>query len=208
MMKSLKILCLHGFRQNTELLKKSMESTIKKLLRLNIEFDFYDSPIKYSNGDDETSNYRQWWSASRENILTSEKYDTIDQSLVGLKNKWESNKYDGILGFSQGSVLTQIFAYQIQNKIITIINEPKFLILVGAFSITDNNYKEYYQKQLKYKTLIITGSKDTLVKMEITLQLVKYFENSSTIIHKGGHYFSNSSETYYLLRNFLQEIMK
>lgn len=202
--KSLKILCLHEFRQNSQLLKKTMEPTVKKLSKLNITFDFYDSPIKYQN--DINSDYRQWWSATKENILTLKNFDTVKESIHYLKQKWESDKYDGLLGFSQGSTLVQIFAYQIQNKIIN-TKEPKFIILASPFPISDVEYNKYYRSQLVYKTLIITGSKDTLVSMELTLSLVKYLRNSKTIIHTGGHYFSTSTETYYLFRKFLQEII-
>ena len=200
----LKILCLHGLRHNSELLKKSMERIIKKLVKFDIEFYFYDSPIKYTNDNDTDNDYRQWWTATKENVYILEKFDTIELSITNLKNKWDSDKYDGLLGFSQGGEIAQIFAYQIQNKIIKTY-EPKFLILVSSIPITDINYNKYYQYQLNYKTLIISGSKDTLVSMDKTLSLVKYFKEPSIIIHRGGHYFSTTSETYYRLKKFLQE---
>jgi len=203
--RTIKILCLHGLRHNSQLLKKSMESTIKKLSKLGIEFDFFDSPIKYctsENTNNEDVDYRQWWSANRENALTIEVYDTIKESLQNLKHKWESSKYDGLLGFSQGSVLVQIFAYQIQNKIISTY-DPNFLILVSSSPISDTDYKEYYKSQILYKTLIMSGSKDPLVDMNRTTTLIKYFKDPEVIIHSGGHYFSTSSEAYQLLKNFL-----
>jgi predicted lipase len=203
----LKILCLHGFRHNSELFKKSMDSTIKKLSKLNVEFDFYDSPINYvgeEEGDDDKNNYRQWWSANKDNVLTLENYDTLEQSIQNLKHKWEEGKYDGLLGFSQGSVLAQIFAYQIQNKLLETY-EPKFIVLASTFPITDTNYKKYYQEQLNCKTVIMTGSRDTLVDMKHTLSIIKHFKNPTTIVHTGGHYFSTSSETYYLFKKFLED---
>ena len=204
---TLKILCLHGFSHNSQLLKKSMDSTIKKLARLNIEFDFFDSPIKYNSGDYTDTEYRQWWSATKESALTLEKYDTIDESIKNLKDKWESDKYDGLLGFSQGSVLIQLYCYLIQNKIISTY-EPKFIVLVSTSPITDIEHKKYYQSQLIYKTLIMTGSKDTFVGMDQTLSLNKFFKNATIIIHTGGHYFSTSSETYYLFKKFLETIIE
>lgn len=202
----MKILCVHGFRHNSEALKESMKTLIKKFSKNGIEFHFYDSPISYKSNDvNEINNeYKQWWSATRANILTLEKYDTIDESLKHLKERWEEDKYDGILGFSQGSVLVQIFAYQIQNKIICTY-EPKFLILASMFAITDINHKNNYQTQLKYKTAIMAGARDTLVSMGDTLSLIKYFKNPYTIVHTGGHYVSSSSETYYMLQKFFDE---
>lgn len=211
--KSLKILCLHGFKHNSKLLKKSMEETIEKLSKFNIEFDFYDSPIKYNSAEDNVVNnidkmdYKQWWSTTKENILTLEKFDTAEESIKNLKKKWESDKYDGLLGFSQGGVLIQIFAYQIQNKIIDTY-EPKFIVIASTIEISDKNYKKYYECQLIYKTLIMVGSKDTLINMEQTLSLIRHFKDPSIIIHSGGHYFSTTSETYYLFKNFLLQFVK
>jgi alpha/beta superfamily hydrolase len=188
-----------------------MESTIRKLSKLNISFDFLDSPIKYKcitepNSTDDSTNYRQWWSASRDNALTLENYDTVEESIKVLKDKWESDRYDGLLGFSQGSVLAQIFAYQIQNKVIETY-EPKFIVLASTSPISDLKYKEYYQSQLMYRALVITGSKDTLVSMEVTLSLLKFFSDPVTIVHTGGHYFSTSSETHYLFKEFLEKFI-
>lgn len=203
--KSLKILCLHGFRHNSQLLKKSMEPIIKRLSIFDVEFDFLDSPIKYKSEQNNTD-YRKWWSVTKENALTLEKYDTIEESILHVKNKWTSNKYDGLLGFSQGSILAQIFAYQVQNKVINLEYEPKFIILVNTSLISDINYKVYYQEQLLYKTLIISGSKDTSIDIEHLCNLIKNFKNISVIFNTGGRYFSTTTETYYPLRHFLKEI--
>lgn len=199
-MNKLKILCLHGFRHNAEILKREMNLTITKLNKLNVEFDFYDSPFEYTG-----SNYKQWWSATKEDMLTAERYDTVRESIDNLKQKWESSKYDGLLGFSQGSVLVQIFCYQIQNKLI-VTYEPKFIVLASTFAISDINYRKYYQNQLDYKAAIMIGSHDTLLDFKSTLSLIKHFKNPYTIVHTGGHYFSESSESYYLLRKFLEGI--
>lgn len=204
-MNTIKILCLHGLRHNSLLLRKSMDKTIKKLSKLNIEFDFFDSPIKYPTN--ESIDYRQWWTATRENALTLEKYDTIEQSINNLKQKWESSKYDGLLGFSQGSVLAQIFAYQIQNKLINIY-EPKFLILICGSPISDHDYSKYYQSRLILKTLVMSGSQDPLVDINKTMELVKHLENVSIITHTGGHYFSTSSESYNQFKDFLLKTME
>lgn len=222
----IKILCIHGFRHNSELLKKSMEQVIRKMSKHNVEFDFYDSPIAYKEPLEvkpsdtnpsktkradattgKSEDYRQWWSATRENVLKLEKYDTIDESLIHLKKKWEEERYDGLLGFSQGSVLVQIFAYQIQNKVIETY-EPKFLVLVSTFAISDTTHKKNYANLLKYRTVVMTGSRDTLVGMGDTLALLQYIPNAYTIIHTGGHYFSTSSESCYMFKKFIDDLRK
>ena len=163
---TLKILCLHGFRHNSTLLKRSMESITKKLRKLGVEFDFFESPILYSGDDnnDNSKDFKQWWSATKETVQSQEKYDTLEQSIENLKVKWQNYKYDGIIGYSQGSVLVQIFAYMIQNKIIDTY-EPKFLILSSTFPITDVRYKDLYKEKLRYPTIIMAGTNDTFVKI-------------------------------------------
>ena len=198
----LKILCLHGFRHSADAINKSMAGLIKKFEKKGVEFVFYNSPIIYTGDDAKDCDYRQWWSATRENVLTLENFDTIEESIKNLSVKWESDNYDGILGFSQGSVLTQIFAYQIQKDIIK-VTPPKFIILASPFPITDNVYKDYYKDQLCYKIAVMTGSRDTLVDTSTSLSLLKYFKDSTTITHSGGHYVSSSGETYNSLQKFL-----
>jgi len=201
----MKILCLHGLRHSGDMMKKSMKDLIRKFAKKDIEFDFYTSPIKFTDKLAESENeYFQWWSGTRETGLTLEKYDTIEQSINNVLAKWNSDQYDGILGFSQGSVLTQIFAYQIQNKIIDTY-EPKFIILAGASPISDTIYKQYYKDTLKYPVVFIAGMRDTLVTLDITNELRKYFDPDKTLflIHNGGHYVSTSTEIMYPLLAFI-----
>ena len=201
----MKILCLHGFRHNSDKLKKSMDPIIRKLEKTeyNIDFDFFDSPIPYGCDDDPNNELRKWWTVTRENI-NIEHYDTCNDSLQTLFDKWQSDEYDGLLGFSQGSVLIQIFAYQIQMGILA-AREPKFIILCSTSKISDTHFATYYDQPLEYKTLIISGSRDPLVNIEDVIALRKNFENHQIIIHSGGHYVSSNSETYYQLKKFLTQ---
>lgn len=210
----MKILCIHGFRHNSEIMKKSMQSIIKKYGKHNIEFEFYDSPIKYVQSEEDQEqqiDYRQWWNATRHDVLTIKDYDTCEESLNNLKTKWLSDKYDGLLGFSQGSILAQIFAYQIQKKIIQIIpgNEPKFIILCSTFPISDTHYKTYYDVNdpLIIPTVLMIGSRDTLCSLEEINNMRKFFSNETMLIHSGGHYVGTSSETTYNLLTYLKKFI-
>lgn len=209
----MKILCLHGYRHNVNALKKSMDELIKKLNKKQIEFDFFQSPIKYIPTKEELetkstkNDYYQWWSATKENIMTNEHYDTIDESLINLTNKWKSDNYDGILGFSQGSVLIQLFIYQIQKKQIETY-EPKFIILVSSYPPTDLKFIDYHQTKKHIKTIIISGTNDDLVSIDVSMNLRDHFPNVSMLLHPGGHYVSSSTEIIYPLLKLLQKIEK
>jgi predicted esterase len=185
-----------------------MGSLISKLSKQLISFDFYDSPISYQRNESDdpsvdASSYKQWWNATRDNVLTNPEYDTATESVSNLLKKWESAEYDGILGFSQGSVLTQIFTYQIQMKIIKTYN-PKFVILSSTFPITDVKLKSYYETLLDVPTLVMYGSRDTFVTKEQTIETSKYFKNATLLEHSGGHYVSSNQFAIEGVRNFLQ----
>ena len=200
----MKILCLHGFRHNSALLQKSMGTMMTCFKKANIEFDFLDSNISYTSAEpvDEKANFRQWWSATKDSVTNLTTFDTIEDSLKTVLKKWDDGKYDGILGFSQGSVLAQIFAYRIQNGIFKTY-APKFVILCSTFSITDTNEKKMYEKKLDYPCVIMYGEKDTFVTDELTLQVSAFMANPFLIKHKGGHYVSTTKETTDSLLEFL-----
>ena len=205
----MKILCLHGFRHSSKSLKKYMDALINKFSKYDIEFDFYQSPIKYIPTSDEINSgidcndYYQWWSTTRENFLLNEHYDTINESLNNLTQKWKSENYDGILGFSQGSVLVQLFVYKIELQQI-VVYEPKFIILVSPFIPSDIDFIDYNKTIKNIKTIIISGAKDTLVPTNISLSLIKQFSDARFLLHSGGHYVSSSTEIMYPLLKILQ----
>jgi len=193
-----------------------MDGLIIKLNQNDIKFDFFQSPINYIptkeekelktfSKETENNKYYQWWSATKENIMTNEHYDTVNESLINLKNKWESSNYDGLFGFSQGSILVQLFVYQIQiNKINTY--KPKFIILAGSMLPSDISFIDYHITIKQVKAIIISGTKDTLIPLEVSMSIKNHFDDASMLLHSGGHYVSSSTEVIYPLLNILNLI--
>lgn len=211
----MKILCLHGIRHNVDVLKKNMKKLIEKYKRYDIEFEFFESPIRYINentnnfDNNSCDNYFQWWSSTRETFLIDKCYDTINESLLNLKQKWMSDNYDGLLGFSQGSVLSQIFVCQINKKIIDTYL-PKFMILANPYPITDNNfvdYNDHIKNITSMKTIIICGTRDPLISIDIPINLMKNFNDANILIHSGGHFMSSATEIMYPLLKILQRFI-
>lgn len=194
----MRILCLHEYGTNSQKTKKSLDSLIKKLP--NIEFVFVDSPIR-----DDDNTYK-WWSITRNNMLSIRKYDTVKKSLLNLQKIWNSDKYDGIFGFSQGSVLAQIFAYQIQEKIISVTHQPKFLILSNTYKISDEEFEQFYKKYLEIPTILIIGTRNFLIPIEICLSVVNYLKHPYIIFHDGGHYASSSITISWFLKKYFELI--
>lgn len=205
------VLCLHGFRHNASLLQKSMSELVKKLKKKNLVFDYVESPHVYISQDNsdtvediKTNNYRQWWSATKDSVTTLEKFDTYKESLESVTKQWNSKKYDIVLGFSQGSILAQLFCYSIENNTINTY-KPKLCILASSFSITDTMLKDYYKNQLQCPVIHMYGTKDTFVLPETASKLEQYFANCITIKHTGGHYVSGTRDTYALVLDALKK---
>lgn len=99
----MKILTLRGYRHNSDLMPKSMRPMINKAKRFDIHFDFIYSPLKYEEEQTDID-YRKWWNADRETLFTPEHYNTVAESLDFIVKVWNSDNYDGIMGFSQGSL--------------------------------------------------------------------------------------------------------
>ena len=107
----MKILVLHGFRQNANSLKRSAKKLFKDLKDI-ASFHFADAPLPYKPSSDlkeqllavfgdenlpETSYQRIWWNASADSKI----YHHLDVSLHYLDQLFQSNgPFDGILGFA------------------------------------------------------------------------------------------------------------
>lgn len=197
----MKILCLHGLRHNKDLLERSMKSLIKAFK--DVTFVFINSPFVFS---DDNKEYYCWWNATRENALTIDTYDTINDSLKYIANIWNNDEFDGILGFSQGSVVAQIFCYQIQNQIIRTYS-PKFAILCSTTPITDSTLKQLYQTKLTIPICLMYGTKDTLVDKSICIDIANTLsDNPFFVEHSGGHYVSSNKEAIDGLKHFFSII--
>ena len=196
----MKILCLHGLRHNGTLLEQSMKGISKKFK--NIEFVFINSKFKFENEE----NLYCWWNANRENALTIDKYDLINESINYILQYWNKDIYDGILGFSQGSVVAQIFCYYVQNKIIETY-APKFAILCSSSEISDLNLKKLYETKLNLPICYMYGSKDPIINSETNMKLIeKLGDNVYILEHNGGHYVSSNSGTIDKLQIFFNSL--
>jgi hypothetical protein len=198
----LRILCLHGFRHNSYKLKHSMAQLIRRGKPKNIIYDFLDAPFKHPDFNDSSTDpnvhYKQWYETDLELVLSGgvqTTHDTLDQSLVSIYDKWTSDgPYDGILGFSQGSVVIQHFLLRYPN----LSPKPKVMILAGPFTIR--------QEIRNIPCLILHGEKDDLVNNEY-LEIPNYISPCTIIIHPGGHYISSKVEFCQAVNHYLETII-
>lgn len=126
----MRILLLHGFTQNSCIVKQKFTNTIKlvnKDKKQEIEWLVPDGPVIL----EEKNNNRAWYYCNAKSPLDYKPYFDIDiAECIGLESTVEIlKKYsdiDVIIGFSQGS---QIAHYLIYNNIII----PKKVIFISGF---------------------------------------------------------------------------
>ncbi|RTG86389.1 uncharacterized protein DC041_0005487 [Schistosoma bovis] len=126
-MPHLKVLCLHGYRQNSDVFREKTGG-LRKSLKKFCEFKFISAPnvIECSSNAQESSTYDAGF---RESILAVKKY---------IK---EEGPFDGMLGFSQGAAFLLLLQIMMEHKlsgtvkwIMLIVSQNVFCLLLPKIS--------------------------------------------------------------------------
>lgn len=201
--KVINILCLHGYKHNAELLEKSMEMIIQKFkqpgnVNFTVKFHFCNSEILV----EPQINKLYCW--GKEPFISPPSFQ--NSSVMHIVNIWNKFNFDGILGFSQGSIMAQIFYYYIKNKIVNVTNIPQFLILASTYKLEDELLTQFVDKKISCPVALIFGIRDKIKSIEKSIKVIENITNYMIIVHDGGHYFSDSCDTYWQLKKFLKNL--
>ena len=173
----LKILALHGFRQNGEVFRKR---TRKMRLALEdiADLTFVTSPLPYApTGDTREATLaafgyipdypaqRVWWLSSDDN----REYEGFDTSLAFLETVFrEQGPFDGVLGFAQGGTLAAVLAAMQPHPIIAF----RFAICLSAFPSRAEAHAAYMAKgSIALPSIHALGLSDILVTHDRSLRL-------------------------------------
>ncbi len=179
-----KVLCLHGYNQNTEIFNKTFAS-FKNRYKNTMDFDIINAPNKIT---DNTYGWYYYNENDKINVNWADYFNTINDpaKLLGLdasvnliKEYLKKNPdVEYIIGFSQGSAFLSYLCYQ------NIIPSDKKLIFISGFwPLTHDTLS----KPLEYQTLHIMGEKDEIIPIKENKHLASIFANYKEIIHKGKH---------------------
>ena len=189
----LKILALHGLRQNGD----SFRARTRKLrhaLADIAEFTYVTSPMQYSpQGDSraatlgeipEYANQRVWWRPSEDNL----DYEGFDASVTYLEAVFrEQGPFDGVIGFSQGGTLAAVLAAMLPHPAIAF----RFAICISSFPSRARAHTQYVEpRSIKLPALHVLGLNDTLVTPDRSIKLFEVFDpaTSTLVKHGGGHF--------------------
>ena len=108
----MRILVLHGFRQNAHLMRQSTKKLASLLRKHGHSLHFIESPQSYKVGfspdgksdvihekwNDAGAHQKVWWNASDDGKI----YAGADKTLRFIEDVWrKEGGFDGVLGFSQ-----------------------------------------------------------------------------------------------------------
>lgn len=163
----MRILALHGYMQNSTIMRKKMEALFGKN-----KHDIVCLNGTYNVCDDSYG----WWLLPNKDIFNKpHTYCNIEDTL---NIRLEDRVFDLIVGFSQGSVAATIL---LDRGIV----ETKHVVLMSGSDIMDVNYLP--KNTLDVNALGIIGDSDTLCSIDDTNSLLKHYKISSIMHHKYGH---------------------
>lgn len=190
----LRILMLHGYRQNGFVFRMRTKKMVKELSDI-AEFYFVSSPIAYYPDKENSEaidaayevmpdfqNQRVWWLSSEGNHY----YVHHEESLEFLKQVFiNQEKFDGILGFAQGGTLASLMTTKGFN--------PQFVILISSYFPRADAFKYMdVPNSISTSSMHIYGKNDILVTPDRSKKLHSIFINGQLIEHEGGHFVPNS----------------
>ena len=196
----LKVLCLHGYAQNAEILRDRSGGFRKPLKKSRFECVYVDGPFGCTKDGEGIENAdadpfrRAWWRGSSAETT----YVGWTESRVRLVEMWESQKFDGILGFSQGAGAAAMLCAELR---------PQFGIFVSGFVPRDQQAAAALLSGVDdVPTLHVFGEGDTLVEPERSRALSECFADSTVIVHEGGHMLPSSGVVRRQVVDFLERV--
>ena len=196
--KKLKILCLHGYRQNAAVFREKTGGFRKSVKKYVKEFKFLEGPclIKTNDAGDpredsenEKLNERGWWFSRKDGYYKSthdsdycsgleESIKIVSDELLNAEKNGEP--YDGIVAFSQGACLMTIISHQIEFHGKKNEFPFKFMMLFSGFKSAGTDHQKYYENKFQnFESFHSVGLDDKVVVAERGLALAELFENST-----------------------------
>ncbi|TYZ58113.1 hypothetical protein PybrP1_011667 [[Pythium] brassicae (nom. inval.)] len=191
----LRVLCLHGYRQNGETLRSRI-AAFRRAFKSSVEFVCVDAPIVLQNDH----------SAKNDSSSGKVTLSHVDESIEYIaKICREQGPFDGIFGFSQGGTIASL---TVQRQHVKPEDWPapfRFAIFVSAPHSQDPNYGDRELK-LEMPSLHMIGETDTVVNPKSSQILAAGFVAPTTFGHAGGHHIPANKEAKDAFRDFFKQL--
>lgn len=174
-----KILLLHGYLQNGDMIRKCFEKLLTKTFIKNsgVELIAPHGPLKIEN--EKRKNSCGWWFlGSAKLFVQPHKYENIEAAIQVVNEELKNHQPDIVIGFSQGAVLATILLGA------EIIDCKKVFLLSGSDIVDVDHHPKH---KIRTTSIHWTGQRDDLVLGDESRKLGKRFENTEFHCHKWGH---------------------
>ncbi|KAM0952565.1 putative serine hydrolase FSH, alpha/Beta hydrolase [Dioscorea sansibarensis] len=183
-----RVLCLHGFRTSGEIMEKQLLGKWPPEVTSRFDFCFPDGPWP-ATGKSEVEAlfpppYYEWYQYNKDFTV----YNRLDECLVYIEDLLiKHGPFDGILGFSQGSILAAaVTAMQIKGTSSKKFPKVKFVVTMSGARFTVPEVAErIYPDKITCPSVQFLGDIDFL-KGEGEL-LAQTFVDPVIIHHPKGH---------------------
>jgi predicted esterase len=208
-MGKLKVLCLHGYRQNGKIFRER-SGGFRKLFKKHIDFTFvtapHDIPEDLNLARPEEERERGWWfSRPGKTYHAMDKTEICtgyEESLQAVKEVFRTEgPFDGVFGFSQGASFGSLLC--------TLRDDPtasitfKFAILVAGFRSQVAPHSALYCTPIECPSFHTIGSTDGVIPTQSSEDLLTTFVNAVAYRHDGGHYIPSSPQLRTAVLEFL-----
>ena len=193
----LKVLCLHGYGQTAAIFRDRSGGFRKPMKKSQFELFYVDGPFGCTkDGENEADadadvSRRAWWRGHSAQTT----YPGWPEARDMLKDLWEREEMDGILGFSQGAGAAAMLSAELK---------PSFAIFVSGFVPRDEAAAASLLAGVRgVRSLHVIGAGDTLVEPARSRALAELFDGAEIVEHEGGHHTPSNAAVRARMVNFL-----
>ncbi|KAH8548906.1 serine hydrolase FSH [Umbelopsis sp. PMI_123] len=196
----LRILCLHGWMQNTEVMTRNMGAIINRF-KDSIDFVIptgpFELPTAFKPGRPTNTPLAAWLIPQRTddgNLHELDGFsDTIEFLVLYMS---EQGPFDGILGFSQGAGLSVILMsilshdeWRERYHVPSHVQPFRLGIILSGFVFMTPTFAEFYQKgKLTTPTMHVYSKEDDIISVDRALELIDtMFSDAVHASHELGH---------------------
>lgn len=215
--RKLKILCIHGYRQNSQSFRERTGAFRKiPIIKKHTELVFITAPNRVPSlpveGDESTSDAdeRGWWFSKQDKSYMAQDYtdccNGFDESIELVKKTFlEQGPFDGILSFSQGAAFASLLCGMKEQN--PELFQFDFAILVAGYKSRQSSHQNFYSTPISIPTLHVYGDTDKVIPKEMSEDLLQYFVEPNILQHEGGHFIPASAPQKKVYTEFLQRML-
>ncbi|XP_037324412.2 esterase OVCA2 [Pungitius pungitius] len=216
-MAPLRVLCIHGYRQNGSSFREKT-GALRKLLKKQAELVYLSAPhcVQEAGGEEASEkdgpgsnvDSRGWWfsdvqARSFSALQQCEESLGLDESVKAVREAVQiQGPFDGILGFSQGAAFVAMLCFLQEQKLEPEFNF-RFAIFVAGFRSACEEHKRFYNSPLEIPSLHVFGLEDRVIPDNMSRELLLSFQDSQVLTHPGGHFVPAASAHRQIYQDFL-----